>query len=63
MYYYVYDTYLSDKKYEKILDKVKTRLLDLEIQGKHERLTLLKRKTLCRGLACQVSLRVARAFE
>lgn len=42
MYYYVYDTYLSDKKYEKVLDKVKTRLLDLEIQGKHERLTLLK---------------------
>lgn len=42
MYYYIYDTFLSDKKYEKIIDKVKTRLLDLEIQGKHERLTLLK---------------------
>jgi diacylglycerol kinase family enzyme len=42
MYYYIYDTYLSEKKYEKTLDKIKTRLLDLEIQGKHERLTLLK---------------------
>jgi len=42
MYYYIYDTYLSDKKYEKTLDKIKAKLLDLEIQGKHERLTLLK---------------------
>ena len=42
MYYYIYDTYLSDKKYEKILDQVKTKLLDLEIQGKHEKLTLMK---------------------
>lgn len=42
MYYYIYDTFLSDKKYEKTIDKIKTRLLDLEIQGKHERLTLLK---------------------
>ena len=42
MYYYIYDTFLADKKYEKTIDRVKTRLLDLEIQGKHERLTLLK---------------------
>jgi len=42
MYYYVYDTFLSDKKYEKVLDKIKVTLLDLDIQGKHERLTLLK---------------------
>lgn len=42
MYYYVYDTFLSDKKYEKILDKIKVTLMDLDIQGKHERLTLLK---------------------
>jgi len=42
MYYYIYDNYLTDKKYEKELDKIKTRLLDLEIQGKHEKLTLLK---------------------
>lgn len=42
MYYYVYDTFLSDKKYERILDKIKVTLMDLDIQGKHERLTLLK---------------------
>jgi len=42
MYYYIYDNYLNDRKYEKELDRVKTRLLDLEIQGKHEKLTLLK---------------------
>ena len=42
MYYYVYDTFFSDKKYEKVLDKIKVTLLDLDIQGKHERLTLLK---------------------
>jgi hypothetical protein len=42
MYYYLYDTFLSDKKYERVLDRIKTRLLDLDIQGKHERLSLLK---------------------
>jgi len=42
MYYYVYDTFLSDKKYERVLDKIKVTLMDLDIQGKHERLTLLK---------------------
>jgi hypothetical protein len=42
MHYYVYDTFLNDKKYERTLDKIKTRLLDLDIQGRHEKLTLLK---------------------
>jgi len=42
MYYYLYDTYLQDQKYEKILDHIKTKLLDLEIQGKNEKLTVLK---------------------
>ncbi len=42
MYYYIYDTFLADKKHEKVIDRIKTRLLDLEIQGKHEKLTLLK---------------------
>ncbi len=42
MYYYIYDTFLNDKKYEKVIDRIKTRLLDFEIQGKHEQLTLLK---------------------
>jgi len=42
MYYYLYDSFLSDRKYEKVLDRIKTRLLDLGIQGKHERMSLLK---------------------
>jgi hypothetical protein len=42
MHYYLYDTFLGDKKYEKVIDRIKTRLLDLEIQGKHEKLSLLK---------------------
>ncbi len=42
MYYYLYDSFLGDRKYEKVLDKIKTQLLDLDIQGKHERLSLLK---------------------
>lgn len=42
MYYYLHDAFLSDKKFEKHIDKIKTRLLDLEINGKHEKLTLLK---------------------
>ena len=42
MYYYLHDTFLSDKKYEKVLDRIKTALLDLDIQGRHERLNLLK---------------------
>jgi len=42
MYYYLYDAFLSDPKYEKIVDKIRTRLLDLEIQGKPGHLSLLK---------------------
>jgi len=42
MYYYLYDTYLSEGKYDKVIDRIKTRLLDLDINGKHEKLTLLK---------------------
>ncbi|HCC22764.1 TPA: hypothetical protein DF272_01135 [Candidatus Falkowbacteria bacterium] len=42
MYYYLYDSFLNDRKYEKVLDRIKTRLLDFDIQGRHERLTLLK---------------------
>ncbi|MFH0988015.1 MAG: diacylglycerol kinase family protein [Parcubacteria group bacterium] len=42
MYYYLHDTFLADKRWEKVVDRIKTRLLDLEIGGKHEKLTLLK---------------------
>jgi len=42
MYYYIYDQFLVDKKYQAQLAKIETRLTDLEIQGKIGRLSLLK---------------------
>ncbi len=42
MYYYLIDTFLREPKHEKQLDRIKARLLDLDISGKRERLTMLK---------------------
>jgi diacylglycerol kinase family enzyme len=42
MYQYIYDHYLSDKKYDKILAKIEARIIDLGIQGKINKITLLK---------------------
>lgn len=42
MYYYIYDSFLNNKKYESILIKVEARLTDLGINGKIEKLTILK---------------------
>jgi len=42
MYYYIYDSFLSDKKFEMTLYRIENRLMDLGINGKIERLTLLK---------------------
>lgn len=42
MYYYVYDSFLSDKKYQPLLHKIETRLMDLGISGRTEKLTILK---------------------
>jgi len=42
MYYYIYDSFLSNKKYESVLRRIETRLMDLGINGKTEKLTLLK---------------------
>ena len=42
MYYYIYDSYLSEKKYQKELAKFEIRLTDLGINGKIIRLSLLK---------------------
>jgi len=41
MYYYVYDQFLSEKKYQTLLAKIENRLTDLEIKGKIGRLSLL----------------------
>jgi len=42
MYYYIYDQFLSDKKFQSQLAKIENRLTDLEIFGKVGRLSLLK---------------------
>lgn len=39
MYFYIYDSFLADRKYEKVLAAVETRLTDLGISGKIGRLT------------------------
>lgn len=41
MYYYVYDHFVSEKKYQPLLAKIENRLTDLEIKGKIGRLSLL----------------------
>lgn len=42
MYYYIYDSFLSNKKYESTLSRIETRIMDLGINGKIEKMTLLK---------------------
>lgn len=43
MYYYIYDEFVQDKKYERELLNIETRLTDLGIAGKISRLALFKR--------------------
>ncbi|EKD32917.1 MAG: hypothetical protein ACD_76C00116G0003, partial [uncultured bacterium] len=42
MYYYVYDDFVQDKRFEKDLQKIENRLTDLGISGKIARLALFK---------------------
>lgn len=42
MYFYLYDTFLNDKKYDSLLTDIEGRLLNLGISGKVGRLTVLK---------------------
>ncbi len=42
MYLYIYDSFLADKKYEAVLARIEARLLELNINGKIEKLTILK---------------------
>jgi diacylglycerol kinase family enzyme len=42
MYLYLYDSFLIDQKYRKLIDRIETRLTDLGINGKMVRLTILK---------------------
>ncbi|PIS42168.1 MAG: hypothetical protein COT24_05115 [Candidatus Kerfeldbacteria bacterium CG08_land_8_20_14_0_20_40_16] len=42
MYFYLYDSFLNNKKYTSILAKIENRLIDLGINGKIEKLSVLK---------------------
>jgi diacylglycerol kinase family enzyme len=42
MYYYIYDSFLSDQKYSTSLERVESRLMSLGINGRIEKMTLLK---------------------
>jgi len=42
MFFYIYDSFLADKKYEKILSKIETRLTNLGVAGRNIRLSILK---------------------
>lgn len=42
MYFYFYDKFVQDKKYEVVLTKIETRLIELGINGRIEKLSLFK---------------------
>lgn len=42
MYLYLYDTYLNAPKYDGVLTRIETRLIDLGINGRVEKLSILK---------------------
>jgi len=42
MHYYIYDQFLTDKKFEPIINRIEARLTDLGINGRTEKLTILK---------------------
>lgn len=41
MYYYIYDSFLNDNKYQKILHRIENRIVDLGINGKVSRMSML----------------------
>lgn len=45
MHFYVIDDFLSDKRYEAALNRIQARLTEIGIQGRMERLTILKNVT------------------
>ena len=42
MYFYIYDSFLNQKKYENILHRIERRIFDLGLSGYVEKLTILK---------------------
>jgi len=59
MYYYIYDTFLTDKKHERTIAEIETRLTDLGITGKIGRLTAF---TNAKGLIRDESKRGAQTI-
>jgi diacylglycerol kinase family enzyme len=61
MYQYIYDSFLSDERYSKILSMLEIRLTDLGLQGRVSRLNLFKdpREIICEGLKIGVQTVVA----
>ncbi len=42
MYLYIYDSFLKDKKYKHLINRIENRIIDLDIKGKTLHLNLLK---------------------
>lgn len=42
MYFYIYDSFLTEKKYVKTISKIETRLASLDIAGKKHQLSILR---------------------
>jgi len=42
MYFYIYDSFLKEKKYAKVVSKIETRLASLGIAGKKHQLSILR---------------------
>lgn len=42
MYFYLYDTFVNEKKYESLLGKAENRLIELGINGRTEKMSVLK---------------------
>lgn len=61
MYLYIYDSFLNNKKYANLLNRIENRLADLEIKGKVCRLNILKnmREVITDGLEQGVKTIVA----
>jgi diacylglycerol kinase family enzyme len=41
MYFYIYDSFLQDKKYAKLITEIEAKLIDLSIQGRTSKLNIL----------------------
>jgi len=42
MYYYIYDSFLNNKKYDKLLSQIESKVTDLEIKNRIFKMSVLK---------------------